>query len=345
MLDLLLFELAELEVTGHASDPSDGTQKESPMHVRRSLTALLSAGVLLASASCASDDLASDEPADNGSASGDKGTVRISGQTFPEADLVANMYKQLLEDAGYTVDLKLVDTRDVYMATFPGDVDIVPEYVGGIVDFLNVKANGADAESLTTADPQESIDAAQPLLDEAGITLLEPSAATDTNAFFVTQEYGEAEGVAKLSDLKGKKVVLAAAPDCEGRADCEGGLTDVYGIDVTKVLPLGFASAQTYESVIDGEAQLGLTSTTDGTLESQGLLLLEDDQAIQPAQNLVPAVSSEFLAEHADVEETLDGLMGALTTENLTELNGRIAVDREKPEDVAQDFLEEQGLL
>ena len=37
--------------------------------------------------------------------------------------------------------------------------------------------------------------------------------------------------------------------------------------------------------------------------------------------------------------------MAALTTENLTELNGRIAVDREKPEDVAADFLTENGLL
>jgi osmoprotectant transport system substrate-binding protein len=37
--------------------------------------------------------------------------------------------------------------------------------------------------------------------------------------------------------------------------------------------------------------------------------------------------------------------MAALTTENLTELNARVAVDREKPEDVARDFLIQQGLL
>jgi osmoprotectant transport system substrate-binding protein len=37
--------------------------------------------------------------------------------------------------------------------------------------------------------------------------------------------------------------------------------------------------------------------------------------------------------------------MAALTTESLTELNGRVAVDRETAEDVAQDYLVEQGLL
>ena len=73
--------------------------------------------------------------------------------------------------------------------------------------------------------------------------------------------------------------------------------------------------------------------------------MLEDDKQIQPAQNLVPAVSDTFLAEHPDVEEILTGLRAALTTEKLTELNGRVAVDREKPEDVAADFLTENGLL
>ena len=73
--------------------------------------------------------------------------------------------------------------------------------------------------------------------------------------------------------------------------------------------------------------------------------MLEDDKQIQPAQNLVPAVSSEFLDEHPDVADILNPLMAALTTEDLTELNGRIAVDREKPEDVAADFLSEDGLL
>jgi osmoprotectant transport system substrate-binding protein len=318
------------------------------MHVRRSLAAVLAAGSLLLVAGCAGSDLsdATDEestPAASGSA--DQGAVRISGQAFPEAALVAAMYDELLTKAGYQTDVKLVDTRDAYMATFPDSIDVVPEYVGGIVNFLNSRENGAKAKPFTAGDGAELASQGTDLLDGAGITLLDQSAATDTNAFFVTKEYSESEGVTKLSDLKGKSVVLAAAPDCEGRLDCEGGLSDQYGIDITKVLPLGYASDQTYKSVIDGEAQLGETSTTDGTLESQDLVVLEDDQQIQPAQNLVPAVSSAFLEAHPDVADVLNGLMSALTTEDLTTLNGEVAVDRKKPEDVAHDFLESKGLL
>lgn len=313
------------------------------MLARRSLAAVLSAGALIL-AGCADDDL-SESADDTVTGTGEKGVVQISGQSFPEALLVTAMYDELLVRAGYNTSIKLVDTRDVYMKIFPGQVDLVPEYVGGIVDFLNITENGEDAEPLTTSSAQESIANAEPLLQDKGITLLAPSGATDTNAFFVTQEFSDAEGVTALSDLEGKSVTLAAAPDCEGRPDCEGGLSDTYGIDIQEVLPLGFASDATYKSVLSGESQLGLTSTTDGTLEQQGLVLLEDDKNIQPAQNLVPAVSSSFLSDHPDLRDVLEPLMSALTTENLTELNGRVAVDREKPEDVAHDFLIEQGLV
>ena len=204
---------------------------------------------------------------------------------------------------------------------------------------------GPTRPSLTTNDPTASIEAAQGLLDDRGITLLDPSAATDQNAFFVTQELAEAQNLTALSDLEGTEVVLAAAEDCPGRPDCEGGLTEVYGIDVTEGAAARLRQRPDLPSVLDGESQLGLTSTTDGTLADQGLVLLADDRGIQAAQNLVPAVSSEWLADNPEAADALNALMAALTTEKLTELNGRISVDREQPEDVAGDFLTSEGLL
>src|SRR5690606_35745861 len=105
-----------------------------------------------------------------------------------------------------------------------------------------------------------------------------------------------------LSDL-GKldqAVTLAAAPDCEGRQDCAKGLQDVYDIQIEEVLPLGFGGAPTLDSVENGESQLGQFGTTDPTVEEAGLVFLEDDKGLQPAQNLTPAVNTDFLKEHAD---------------------------------------------
>lgn len=318
------------------------------MQLRRIAASALAVSTVLLGAACAGDDLASDDAStDSGSGGSDKGTVKISGQDFGEVQIVASMYEQLLDADGYDASVQLVGTRDIYMGAgqFPESVQLVPEYVGGIVDFLNATENGADAEPLTTPDAGETVSAADSLLEAKGITLLDPSAAVDTNAFFVTQEFSEAEGVTKLSDLEGMSVVVAAAEDCADRTDCGKGLTDDYGIDVTEFLPLGYASADVFKSVADDESQLGETSTTDGTLESQGMVLLEDDKQVQPAQNLIPAVSTEWLDANPDAEAILNDLMAALTTEKLTELNGQVSVDRAKPEDVAKDFLTSEGLL
>ena len=315
-----------------------------PARFRRTLATGLALGALLTVTACAGDDLAEDDTPSSGGGEA-SGTVRIASQAFDEAALVTAMYEAVLTNEGYDVEKTLVDTRDVYMAKFPADFDVVPEYVAGLGDFLNIEANGPEAEAITTNDVTESVDAITPLTDEAGITLLEPSPAASQNAFFVTEQYSEDNGVTALSDLEGESVVLAAAPDCEGRPDCEGGLTSVYGIEISELLPLGYASPETYQSVIDGESDLGLTGTLDGTLDDQGLVLLEDDRGIQPAQNLVPAVSTAFLEDHPDVEEPLNALMAALDNATLGELIARVSIDREAPEDVAEEFLEQEGLI
>jgi len=309
---------------------------------RRTLAAGLTAGALLTLTACAGDDLAEDESGGSGSGGGE--TVRIATANFDEAVLMAALYEEVLEDNDYEVDVSAVDARPTYMGDFPAEFDIVPEYVAALGDYLNVEANGEGAEPIAASDVDDALAQVEPLAEDAGITLLEPSPAASQNAFFVTEEYSQDNGVTALSDLEGESVVLAAAPDCEGRPDCEGGLAQVYGIEVSKLLPLGYASPETYKSVLDGESDLGLTGTLDGTLDDQGLVLLQDDRGIQPAQNLVPAVSSDFLADHEDVRALLEDLMAALDNATLGELIARVTVDREQAEDVAEDFLEQAGL-
>src|SRR3954447_4116737 len=186
-------------------------------------------------AGCGGSSDSSTTAADTGSPSASGGgVVRISGQNFTEAEIVADLYAGVLQKAGYTPQVKLVGTRDIYMKVFPKSIDVVPEYVGGILEFLNGTYNGSNAAPVTMSDAAQSISDAQPLLKKAGITLLDPSPATDSNAFFVSKDYADQNNVSTLSDLAGKSVVLAAAPDCKGRLDCEGGLTAKYGIDITR---------------------------------------------------------------------------------------------------------------
>ncbi len=316
------------------------------MRTQRIIGMALASVALLAAAGCGDSNTL--ESQDGGTtANGDKGSVTVGGQDFTESRILAAIYQKLLEGDGYSVTTKLVTTRDVYIPELSkGSVDIVPDYLAGITDYLNTDENGADAPVVSTNDPQATLDALKPLAEKKGISILPPSEATDQNAFFVTKQFAGDNNLTTLSDLAalGQPIKLAAPPDCEGRADCEGGLKDVYGLDISGIVPLEFGSAQMKDAVTSGEVQMGETGTTDGTLDEAGFVLLEDDQGIQPAQNLTPAVNTDFLTANPDLTQLFDKLSAALTTEDLATMNAKVDVERQKPEDVAAQFLSDKGL-
>src|SRR5262245_13843099 len=313
------------------------------MKMRHALVATAMA-LCLAAAACGNDS--GDSNDGSGTASG--GSLTLSGQDFTEVQIMAAMYDQLLTNAGYDVTTKLVGTRDIYLPQLEnGEVGVVPEYLSSLADALNIAKNGPNAKPVTTSDTQESLAALKPLAEQSGITVLEPAEATDQNAFAVTKEFAAQNNLKTLSDLGalGQPITLAAAPDCQGRDDCQAGLEGVYGIDLKKILPLGFGTPQTIDSVTSGESQLGLVGTTQADLDQAGMVILDDDKGIARTENLIPAVNTQFLNDHPDVADVLNELASVLTTDDLRALNAKVALDREKPEDVASQYLQDKGLL
>jgi osmoprotectant transport system substrate-binding protein len=327
------------------------------VRISRLLGLATASAVLLATAACGGNSLESSgssggQPSSSGSSgssgSTDKGTAVVGGQDFTESQILAAIYQKLLEKDGFTVQTKLVTTRDVYLPELSkGNVDIVPDYLGSLTDFLNADANGADAPLVSSHDPDATLNALKPLAEAKGISILTPSDATDQNAFFVTQDFATQNNLTTLSDLAamGQSIKLGAPPDCQGRPDCEGGLTKVYGMKISEIVPFDFASAQVKDAVKKGEVTLGETGTTDGTLKDLGLVLLDDDKGIQTAQNLTPAVNADFLSQHPELTDIFDQLSSALTTEDLAAMNLKVDAERQKADDVAQQFLEDKGLL
>ena len=238
---------------------------------------------------------ATDNPS---SASTDQGTVRISGQNFTEAEIVADMYAaRPAEGRLHPAGAARRHPRHLH--------EDLPEGARRRAGVHRRRSSSSSTAPTTAATPSRSrcptrrrrSTRPSPCSKKAGITLLEPLGRDRHQRVLRDQGLRRAEQRhRRCPTSRASRSSLAAAPDCKGRLDCEGGLSSAYGIKITKILPLGYASQQTYDSVIKGESQLGETSTTDGTLESQGLVLLPDDKQIQPAQNLVPMVSSEFLA-------------------------------------------------
>jgi osmoprotectant transport system substrate-binding protein len=309
---------------------------------------MLAVGALVAVAGCSGGGGNTLEKQGGSSSGTDKGSVTVGGQDFTESQIMAAIYGQILTNAGYSVTTKLVTTRDVYIGQLSnGGVDMVPDYLSGITDFLNTLENGANAKLVSSHDPQATLKALKPLAAAKNISILPPSDATNQNAFIVTKAFADQNNLKTLSDLAalGQPIKLAAPPDCKGRSDCQAGLENVYGLNITEIVPLDFASAQMKDAVLKGEVQLGETGTTDGTLAAQGLVPLEDDKGINAAQNLTPAVNSDFLKANPDLEATFNKLSAALTTTDLATMDAKVDVARQKPEDVAKQFLTSNGLI
>ena len=262
------------------------------MHTRRLLAGVVAASAALLTACGSSDSSSSATDNPPSSAAADKGTVRISGQNFTEAEIVADMYAAVLQKAGYDPQVKLVDTRDVYMKDLPEE----RRRGAGV----HRRDRGVPQRHATTAPTpsrsrsptrQKTIDKAKPLLDEAGITLLDPSAATDTNAFFVSKDYSEQNNVTTLSDLEGQVGRAGRGARLQGSARLRG--WSVVGVRHRHHQDPAAGLRQPADLRVGAStASPSSARPAPPTARSRARVwcCCADDQQIQPAQNLVPMV-------------------------------------------------------
>lgn len=315
----------------------------------RRLAAVLAGAPLALAAACAGDDALDSDGGDAGAgAEGGGGEVVVAGQNFTEMLIMAQIYKGVLEAGGYDVTLQLVESRDVYTPEMQkGRVDVSADYLSSMTEFLNAQENGPDAEPVASNDADATLEELRKLAEPTGIEPLEPAAAQDANGFAVTKEFAEANDLTTLSDLAalGEPVTLAAAEDCSERDECKVGLEETYGMEISRVEPLGFGTQGTKDALVEGEVVLGQIGTTDPSIEALDLVMLEDDKQLQNAENLVPMVNSDFLDANPEVAGILNEMSSELTTANLAVMIGQVDVERQLPEDVAHDYLVETGLI
>ncbi|MFF2225821.1 glycine betaine ABC transporter substrate-binding protein [Streptomyces globisporus] len=301
-------------------------------------------------AACGGDSLEQEKSGSGSSADGDgkKGTLVVGSASFTESKVLAELYAQILGDAGYSTSVTTVKNRELYEPSVEkGEIDVIPEYAATIAEFLNAKVNGADKaqeKPVASGDVDATVAALKKLATPLGLTVLPPGKAVDQNAFAVSEEFAEKNSLKTLSDLgKSKlKVKIAAGDECEVRPFCAPGLKKTYGIDVTGIDPKGVGTPQSKQAVRDGKVQLVLTTTTDAVLD--GLVFLEDDKKLQNADNVLPVLNTKDAGD-PEIAEALGKLTDTLTTEELAELNRKVDAERAKPADVAKEYLESKDLI
>ncbi|MFD7406048.1 ABC transporter substrate-binding protein [Streptomyces sp. NPDC059866] len=278
---------------------------------------------------------------------GDSRHLTVGSAGFTESDLLAQMYALLLNQAGYQTSLLTVANRELYEpALESGQIDVVPEYAATFADWLNAKANGADAPPVGSPDLDATMTALRRLATPRGLTVLDPGRAVDQNAFAVSASYARRHDLRTLSDLgaSGLRVRLAAGDECVQRPYCAPGLKKTYGIDIIAVDPKGVGTTQAKRAVQSGQDQMVLTTTTDATLDEFGLVLLADDKHLQNADYVVPVVN-RARAGGPGPAKALDRLNDVLTTADLASMNQQVDSWRRLATDVARTYLEDKGLL
>jgi osmoprotectant transport system substrate-binding protein len=281
----------------------------------------------------------------SGSQTAEKPTVKIGSAAFYEAAVVGEMYAQALEAKGFTVDrhLEIGERPAVHAAIDSGDVNLVPEYLGGLAAQLKKSAE-------LPSDPQDAWDNLQPLLADKEWVAFDFSPGTDADGFAVRAETAKQFSLTTMSDVAkvADKLAWGVAEGCPANPICGGGLKSTYGIDLNKldVQTLAPCSTEIVDALNNEVIDVAQVCTTQPDIVSSNLTLLQDDKHLQPAQNIVGVATKELAdAGGTDLADTIDSINATLTTEVLTQLGVEINVDQRDISDVAHDFLEDQGLM
>jgi osmoprotectant transport system substrate-binding protein len=252
-------------------------------------------------------------------------TIQLASFDFPESETLAELYGLALTQHGFPVEqvVQLGAREVVAPALEQGKVDMVPEYLGSALNFLN------DRDRVATADPGLTHARLEQAFAPRGVSVLAYAPAQDRNGFAVTGDLARARGLEKLSDLApmASQMVIGGPPECPQRPLCLKGLQDVYNLHFARfeAMPSRDVTAAALET---GEIDVGMIDTTHPSLLRPGvdLVQLADDRRLQPADNVVPVLRREILDAYGPPLVRLLNMVSAqLTTAELTKLNLQVA--------------------
>ena len=279
---------------------------------------------------------------------GSKPTIKIGSDGFDEARVVAEVYAQVLEANGYTVDRAGIGqgARKVTAASLEsGQIDLKPEYIGSGLVYYGGTATNDPAKN--QADLQAKLAAVG-----GGITVFGFTPGQDTNALVVTKETADANSLAKWSDLTAvaDKLKWGLATDCPTNPVCAQALKDAYGIDVEAidVTLLDACSTPMADALKAGTIQVADLCSTGPEIIVNGWVRLEDDKKTQPADAIAPIVRNDLLAKVGDkaaFQKLFDDVSAKIDTATLADLYKQVSVDKKDTKDVASTWLKAQGLI
>ena len=270
-------------------------------------------------------------------------TVTIIDGDFAEMRLFTQVAKLMIEDQT-DIKVKVQDSMASSLAfdqIKSGKMDIYMSYDGSLLTAYL----GHDPSEVP--DGTSLYDYANELGGKEAKVMLSPKLGEqNTYVAAVKPETAEKYGLSKISDLK------ACAPELTFAAEHEffdegskhfDSFVDAYGLSFkeSNTIDRGLK----YAGIDSGNMDVTVVYSTDGLNKKFGLVTLEDDQGFFPEYNGAYLLRADLYEDYPELEAVFESLAGKFNDEVCTELNYRIDVENEDPEQVAKEFLEENGLL
>lgn len=273
---------------------------------------------------------------DDAEANGESGELVIGSQQYYSNTILAEIYAQVLEQEGYEVAREYeIGQREVYIPELEsGAIDVFPEYTGNLLDYLDGDNDAADADSV-----HAELSGALP----SDLEVLSYAEATDQDSYVVTADFAEEHGLSTVGDLADVDEDLRIASNSEFETRPYGieGLAETYGVELTLVPVEDSGGPLTLGALLDGDVEVANIYSADPGIEENDLVILEDTESLVLPQNVVPVVSS---AVDDQARAALEEIQSQLTQQALLEINAYSQSSQASPADVAQWWLEEQGL-
>ena len=296
---------------------------------------LAAAALAAFSLTACSGGVTSLEPADSGSK--DAGAIVVGTANFSENVILGHLYAGVLRAKGLTVTVKPnLGSREIIVpALQQGDIDVLPEYQGSLLQYLDKNAKQTSAEDVQTA--------LTPVLPK-GLKVLPYAGAENKDVFVVTKETADKHKLKTLDDLKAASAELVLGGPAEDKTRYVGliGLKEVYGVEFKEFKSLDAGGPLTKGALEGGDIQVANLFSTDVTIKNNGWVVLEDSKDLVPAQHVMPLINETKAS--ADVTAALAVLNDKLTTDELSKLDAKVDNDKEDPDKVAEAWLKQQGL-
>ncbi|MDN5572097.1 MAG: ABC transporter substrate-binding protein, partial [Propionibacteriaceae bacterium] len=287
-------------------------------------------------AACTAPDPMTGSPATPGdtAASGDT-TLVVGSQAYYSNEIIAEIYAQALEGAGRTVDRQYqIGQREVYIPELEaGDLDVMPEYGGNLLQYYDASAQVTDTASIVAALGDSLPD---------GLRVLTPAEASDQDSYTVTRAFADEHNLTSIGDLAGiDGLRIAANSEFEARPYGPAGVQETYGVSVTLTSVEDSGGPLTLRALLDGTTQIADLYTADPAIAANDLVVLADPENMILPQNVLPLVSSRVDAE---ADAVLDRVNAELSATDLQELNAQSVNEQRRSADIASEWLADKGL-